>query len=459
METAPPFELKDLRRDWIEGVGGDAFARRVERRMARIRGCGVAAPARGVLIAESDPVRFAAAFFAALQLRVPTILANRRWGRLEWREVARQFDPALMFGAAPLSPGKRGCRLPQSAPSTILIPTGGSSGGVKFAVHRWETLAAACEGMPGLIGPGPVNHCCVLPLFHVSGLMQLMRSFVSGGRLAFTDLKGLHAGRFPDIEPGTLCLSLVPTQLQRLMTSKAAVRRLLLARAIFLGGAPAPDSVLGRARELRLPVFLSYGMTETAAMVAALPPDEFLAGQTNAGRPLSHVRIDVVDPDGGRCPVGVPGRIRVRGRSLFEGYHGRPPLDLSGGYLTDDEGFYDPMGRLHVLGRCDRLIISGGEKIDPAEVETAILETGAVEQVLVLGWPDPEWGRRLVAFYVSAGVESDPGRWKRELRAELAHYKLPKSMIEVKTLPLDARGKVDRKLVESLIRDALQDGC
>ncbi len=448
--------MKELKRDWIADVSGYSFSKRVQRRIETIRGSGVAAHTRGVLIAEEDPVKFAAAFFAAVHLRMPVILANRRWGRIEWAEAAALVNPAVIFGSTPLGTEKCAGSVPRVAPSTILIPTGGSSGGVKFCVHRWEHLVASCEGLAHFIGPGPIHSCCVLPLFHVSGLMQLVRSFYTGGRIAFPSFDDLRAGRFPDFPSNTTCLSLVATQLQRLLCLKRTIRPLMTARAIFLGGGPAPLSVLEQARELKIPLFLSYGMTETAAMVAALTPDEFLAGQTNAGRPLWHASIEIVGPDGSPCLQGESGRIRIKSRALFKGYHGQRMRNAGDSYLTEDEGCFDRYGRLHVIGRSDRLIISGGEKIDPREVESAILETGAVEQALVLGWPDPEWGQRLVAFYVEGAVRTDPGKWDQELRSDLAHYKLPKLMIPVKRLPMTVHGKVDRRLIQSLIEGALE---
>ena len=91
---------------------------------------------------------------------------------------------------------------------------------------------------------------------------------------------------------------------------------------------------------------------------------------------------------------------------MFKGYRGRRAGSVADGcYLTDDEGCFDAEGRLRVIGRRDRLIITGGEKVDPLEVEQALRRTGAVQEVLVLGWPDPEWGHRVVAFYTgSAGA-------------------------------------------------------
>ena len=450
METAGLINFDALQHDWIEGTTGKAFYARVQRRVTQIEAVGDDAHVRGVMILESDPVRFAAAFFAAVHLGAPVILANPKWQRVEWERVVTLVNPAVVFGNSPISDSARaGIQHPKAG--TILIPTGGSSGGVKFAIHRWETLVAACEGVSSLIGPGAINSCCVLPLYHVSGLMQLVRSFVTEGRIVFPDFKELLAGQFPDFPASSLCLSLVPTQLQRLMAQQRLTHRLMAMRAIFVGGASVPGSVEARARELKLPLVLSYGMTETAAMVTALPPDEFLAGNTNVGRPLSHALVKVIRDDGNVCPVGETGHVRISTKSLFLGYHQRTASVSRIGYLTDDEGYFDSLGRLHIVGRSDRLIISGGEKIDPHEVEQAIMDTGAVEQVLVIGWPDAGWGQKLVAFYIPDIVVSNEGKWEEELRSDLAHYKIPKQMIQVPILPLNERGKVDRKLMARLI--------
>ncbi|MEM8867671.1 MAG: AMP-binding protein [Verrucomicrobiota bacterium] len=450
METTPPFELSALRRDWIDGLEGRLFYQRVLRRLYKVREAGIAAHRRGVLIAETDPVKFAAAFLAAVHLRRPVILANPRWGKQEWKELRQLVNPALIFGKTPLSTRKR--KGPDNpGPSTILIPTGGSTGGVKLTVHRWSTLKAACDGLEEFMGEGPMHCCCVLPLFHVSGLMQLMRSFHTGGRIAFPDFDALRVGRFPDFERNSLCISLVPTQLQRLLSRKRATKKLSYARAVFMGGAPMPDSLAAEARKRQIPIIMSYGMTETAAMIVVQSPDEFLAGAPIAGYPLNHVQVEVIDEAGEACHEGEHGRIRVSGRSLFKGYHGLKRLSLRHGFLTDDEGLFDAKGRLQVIGRADRLIITGGEKVDPREVENAILETGGAQEVLVIGWPHPDWGQQVVAFYTTGGVVSGEDEWGRELSAELAHYKIPKIIFRVPKLPLNSRGKLDHKSIEHLL--------
>ena len=167
METAPKFDLEALKRYWIGGIAGENLFRRALRRVAQIEQAGEQAQTRGVMILEHDPLRFAAAFFASVHSGVPVILANPKWRRLEWERVVKLVNPAVIFGQSPISEQARaGIQHPK--PGAILIPTGGSTGGVKFAIHKWSTLEAACEGLSSFIGPGPINSCCVLPLYHVS---------------------------------------------------------------------------------------------------------------------------------------------------------------------------------------------------------------------------------------------------------------------------------------------------
>ena len=263
METAAPFELDALRRDWIDGVSGEAFYRQVlNARTSGKSACGA------VIIREDDPIAFAVEFFAAVSLRRPVVLANPQWGS---REQA-QFDELMAQG--------------EPAAGAILIPTGGTSGGVKLAIHDWASLCASARAVQDFLGGDPVDACCVLPLHHVSGLMQLLRAFVSGGRIRF-DARAT-AGR---------CLSLVPTQLQRRMRTRAGIRQLTTARVVFVGGAAMPEAVRQQARELRLPVVPVYGMTETAAMIAAIPNRDFLANADSGAVLLGDTQVSI-DPDG-----------------------------------------------------------------------------------------------------------------------------------------------------------------
>ncbi len=429
------FDIDLLRRDWIEGISGDAFNARLESCQDRLAALTEEQKSQGAIICEDDPVDFAAAFFATLSMKVPVILANPKWGEREWMEFDSLVYPAIAFGQVGVPP--LGGQLDAASrlkaglqPCSILIPTGGTTGGVKLAVHNWASLVAASEGVQKFLRGGPINSCCLLPLYHVSGLMQLVRSFVSCGRI-----------RFDDAEVEGDCLSLVPTQLLRALQSETSIQKLNTAHAIFVGGGPMSRELAQKVRDLKLPVIPVYGMTETAAMCAAVPADDFLVDLSAGAVPIGDTQFS----------INSDGRIRIQSSGLFQGYYGRAPLDLSEGYMTDDLGHLDASGRLHVEGRADRIIITGGEKVDPAEVEAALCTIPEIEAALVLGLPHKEWGQQVVAFIQNKRAAVDLDALRGRLREQLASYKIPKQVYTLAQLPLDEKGKVDQVAVSRLI--------
>lgn len=412
MATTSAIDLNGLRRDWIGGVSGGDFFSRVSEQAAAFAACPAAA-GRGVLLAERDPVRFAAAFFAGVSLELPMILANPAWGSGEWAKLKGLVHPAMVVGNVPVDPAAwEGVSNPQ--PGEILIPTGGTTGGVKLAIHDWASLLAATRGLHEFLGDGPIHSCCLLPLHHVSGLMQLVRSFATGGQIRFDG----------EVTKG-YCLSLVPTQLQRWLSDGTAVEGLRAARVVFVGGAALPGALAAEARKARLPIVQVYGMTETAAMIAAIPAEAFLNEENPGALPLGEAKIGV-DSDGA---------IRVRSAALFKGYHGQERLDLSAGFRTGDRGHLDSRGGLHVLGRLDRLINSGGEKVDPAEVERALLQIEGIQAARVVGEPDAEWGQIVVA-YLQGEATLDTGAIRGQLKEKLSPFKIPKRFERVDVLPV-----------------------
>lgn len=422
------FDLKQIQREWIEGVSEAAFLKIFDATRARLEAAPEVARSRGLLLCERDPVAFSATFFAAVSIRFPVVLANPDWGAREWAAFAGLVTPAIRVGAgrndravlsaadSAVGSGSRSERSVRLEPGSILIPTGGTTGGVKLAVHDWRSLAAACEGVQRFLGGGAIDSCCVLPLYHVSGLMQLLRAYHSGGRIRF-DVDDM-AGK---------CLSYVPTQLHRALADPKRIAELSKARALFVGGAGLVEGLADKARALRLPVVPVYGMTETAAMVAAIPSQDFL---TDPG-------AGAIALGGARFWIETGGRIRIQSPALFRGYQGQKAVDLSGGYLTDDEGYLDASERLHVIGRIDRLMNSGGEKIDPREVEAAFCQLRGVEEALAVGVPDSEWGQRLSVFYTGRPVKN----WKEALKKKLAPHKIPKEAHFRNALPLEAKVK------------------
>lgn len=373
-----------------------------------------------VVIHETDPGRFMAAFARGVASGGTVFVADPAWGE---RERA-QFETVV---AAPVPTDATAGEL-----GWLCLPTGGSSGAIKLARHDQDTLAAAVAGFGQHFGLVRVNAVGLLPLNHVSGFMAWMRTVLTGGRYLPWDWKALAAGERPAIDGAEWVVSLVPTQLQRLLTDAAAVAWLRAFRVIFVGGGPSWPELIEAGARAGLPLAFSYGMTETAAMVAALRPEAFAAGERGSGRALPHVRLD----------VGADGVLQVDGASLFRGYY--PDAGRSGPWRTADRASLDATGRLEVHGREDALIITGGKKVDPLEVETVLRSSGVLADVAVIGVPDAEWGQIVVACHPGADAPLDEARVEAALSGALAHFKWPKRYVALSPWPRSAQGKLSR---------------
>lgn len=458
-----------------------------------------------VLIAETDPTQFLAGFWAALLAGWDIALANPRWGAQEWTTTHHLIQPHLVW-AASIAPQiaqiNENYLSGSDAPSCfdkldyknldrkksdqrlILIPTGGSSGQVKFVCHCWESLVTSAVGFCDYFGANKtINAYCVLPLYHVSGLMQAMRTLVSGGQLFLANFKDANfknlcqspASSIPQLpRSSSTFISLVPTQLERLLQAGKA-EWLCQFEGVLLGGAPPWAELLRKAAAVNIPVCLSYGMTETAAMVSAIDSEAFLQanGQiASSGRPLPHTDIRI-ERDGQCLLPGEVGQVVVRSQAIAKGYYDSTPSSAfaSNTFYTDDLGYLDASGELHISGRISHKIISGGENIFPAEVEVALRNTQQVSDVYVLGLPDSEWGEVVTAVYVPSDRSVSPASLKSALSSGpasthtsvnntsvnngvplLSHYKHPKRWIALDKLPRNAQGKLNRS---ALLRQAL----
>ena len=297
--------------------------------------------------------------------------------------------------------------LPPSEQGWLCVRTGGSGGGVKFARHDERTLGAAVQGFQSHFGLDRISAVGVLPPWHVSGLMARLRSFATGGDYVAWGWKALEAGELPALTTDQeWVLSLVPTQLQRLLVLPAAVAWLQRLKLILIGGGPMWPELAEAAAHARLPLSLGYGMTETGAMVAAQQPAEFLAGDRSSGTALPHARLRITET----------GQIAIVADSLFRGYF--PDARAPGELVTQDLGELDAQGRLHVLGRVDAVIITGGKKVHAGEVEAILRDSGEFADVAVIGMPDSEWGQAVVARRQSAQFRTSDGAASRASATE-----------------------------------------
>jgi O-succinylbenzoic acid--CoA ligase len=338
----------------------------------------------------------------------------------------------------------------------VVVGSGGSSGGRRWCLQplaRLEASAAATGlWLQGLgIEPSAALVVNPLPWHHVSGLMPWLRARRWGAEHRVLTPAQLRrpdalAAALPPPRGRPALLSLVPTQLHRLLADPAGVDWLRAFAVIWVGGAPLAPAEVERSRTAGLRLAPCYGSTETGSMVTALAPEAFLAGVGGCGLPLPHARLRLAGRDGA---------VEVRATSLSPGHlvGGRlHPLAREGQWWrSGDRGRLDP-GGLTVLGRLDGAVHSGGETVYPEEVEGALLRLAAqralpVAALLVVPRSDREWGERLVALVRASGEGGEESllRDLRELVWALPPAQRPVEWRLCPELAPNGLGKWDRK--------------
>ena len=322
---------------------------------------------------------------------------QRRWAEGAWvllpgpgEEPPELPDPACL----PPGPG-------------VVVGSGGSTGERRWCLQPLGHLEASARATGAWlaqqgIDPAACLHLNPLPLHHVSGLLPQLRAAQWGceHRPIAAELMRDPAALVAEVPippAGSGLLSLVPTQLRRLMAASEGVAWLRQLAVIWVGGAALPPELAAEARREGLRLAPCYGATETAAMVTALTPQAFLAGVEGCGRPLGDVelRLDAAS-----------GAVELRAARLSPGFleQGRMvPLARSadGWWRSGDGGELSAAG-LRILGRLDGAISSGGETVFPEQLEARLMVRAQAHtlplEALLLPEPDPEWGQRLVAL-------------------------------------------------------------
>jgi O-succinylbenzoic acid--CoA ligase len=327
----------------------------------------------------------------------------------------------------------------------LIIATSGSAGEPKGVMLSGRNLAASAAASRSRIplAAGDVWLAC-LPLYHVGGVSMLYRCAEAGAAVL------LHEGFDPirigrDLgRHGVTHISLVPAMLARLL--EAGVRPSQALRCALVGGGPLSRPLFERAMAAGWPVCPTYGMTETASQAATLCPGEQWA-EGAVGSPLPGFEVEIADT----------GRIRIRGEAVMVGYANpqrRPGEGLRQGWFeTGDLGRLDAQGNLIWVGRADEMLVSGGVNVHPREVEMRLAACPGVRDVAVSAVPDEVWGDRLVAFVVG---EASPEQVQAWCRTALAGPQRPRRVIPVAALPRNALGKLERRVLRDMAREA---GC
>jgi long-chain acyl-CoA synthetase len=454
-----------LIRDSIHGACDRAdWHRLVARVSARLVELGVGEGARVVFTLPSD-LRAAVLFAALWHLRAVAVPLNRgaplalveqviaSTGATAWiQEIDWQSGCALR--AVPGAPAN-GVRLTNVPPDlAVIIQTSGTTGRPKGVMLSHRALAYQAQVTSEVLGYGPSDHLYLpIPLWHSYGLSVLLSAQASGASLFLGG--SVAPNRLVDqvLAEGCTSLDAVPALYHWLLAylerePKWAGPLQKQVRLWGIGGDRAPialahrfDALIGR------PLLDGYGLTEAGPNVAIATPESWRPGWSGRPLPGTAVRLERVEPD-------EPCELLVQSPSLMSGYWAEPTETqavLRDGWLrTGDLAELDEDGRLRIIGRRGRRIITAGANVSPAEVEDVLLRLPWVSEAVVIGLPDQDRGEIVAAFIVPNGERPVAARLRQELGRQLERYKIPRRIRYLTRLPRNANGKVDRALLRDL---------
>ncbi|MEA2078706.1 MAG: AMP-binding protein [Pseudomonadota bacterium] len=318
----------------------------------------------------------------------------------------------------------------------LLIATSGSCGLPKLVKLSDSNLQASVHAANQRL---KLSHTSVwldcLPLVHIGGLSILLRCACAGASLVLHEgfdarsvVDDLHNHQVSHI-------SLVPAMLAQLLELAKQPPRSL--QVVLVGGAPLEPSLAGRALAAGWPVWVTYGMTETASMLAARKLGTGDDNPRQVGSPLPGFELRIVDEV-----------IEVRGAAVHHSgnrYAGQ-------WFSTGDRGQLDKAGRLTLMGRTDSMLLSGGEKVYPERVEQLLANCAGIDEVAVTGQADPVWGERVVAVYCG---DIDAAALAQLCRNGIEGVMRPRTFVKVESLPRTTNGKLDRAALRGLVADRL----
>jgi oxalate---CoA ligase len=329
----------------------------------------------------------------------------------------------------------------------LVLHTSGSTGRPKRVPLRHRNLAVSVRNIARTYALGAQDvSLCVMPLFHVHGLMaSTMATFFTGGTVVaperFNPLSFARMAR----DHGVTWYSAVPTIHQLVLARRGGEFPAL--RFVRSCSAPLAPELMQRMEDhFGVPVLEAYGMTEASHQMASnpLPPAARKPGSVGPG---TGVEITIRDESGATLPAGQAGEVCILGPNVIREYENNPEATAKSffgeWFRTGDQGMLDGDGYLLLTGRLKELINRGGEKIAPREIDEVLLAHPAVAEAVCFGMPHPAWGEEVAAAVVlkDEATESDIAAYCRE---RLAEFKCPKKIHIVKAIPRTATGKIQR---------------
>lgn len=331
--------------------------------------------------------------------------------------------------------------------------TSGTTGKSKIVPLKRRQMRAAADSSAENFKPDP-NHFWLLclPLNHIGGISIILRSVIYG--TAVYRMDEFHEEMVKEFLGENIrfqVASLVPTLLKRLLDDPLFKTHRQF-KAILLGGGPVTENLLRKAVERGIPVVSSYGMTETCAQIIANPllaPSGMYTPLKSVGKPFPPNQMEIRSEKGKTLGRNQSGALWLKGPQVFDGYLNKAKnknlFDSKGWFNTGDFGHINGFGHLFIETRRTDLIITGGENVNPVEVEQEMEKLPSIKEAVVIGLPDDEWGQKVTAVVtLTNGSVPQLDEIRDQLRTVLTDFKLPRELKIVKELPKTATGKVKR---------------
>lgn len=409
-----------------------------------------------IAIISNNSIEFALVILAAMNLKVEVLLLNSRLKDDEINDRLKELKIAVVFSEDNkfisfkelFNKKSKSMELSldfddQEDRIVFIMNTSATTGKFKSVPITLSSIKAHVKASKDMLGYiEDDNWLLVLPMFHIGGLAILLRSLFNGTAVTIVDK--FNEGKVLELinSRKVNMASMIPTMFRRVVDG---IEHHNL-RVMLLSGEFADDALVHKGINKNIPIYKSYGMTETTSQITCFNVKENVEKIKSVGKPLmlSEVKINITD----RSEVnedGYPiGEILLKAPMIMKGYIGKE--EVSGYFNTGDIGYVDNENFLYILDRRSNLIISGGENIYPLEIENVLYKNEEIKECAVIGKEDKVWGKVPVLYVVTKLSENEIIEY---LKVHLANYKIPKKIIFKDSLPKNNTGKIARMLLGS----------
>ena len=412
---------------------------------------------------SENSIRFLALIFAAHRERVPVIILGSfsteegkqsAIKRCNAKELNLNSLNKIDVTEQELNDLKNNQFELNTSGDAVILFTSGSSGIEKGVILSLENIFSSAEASNTCTKLSNTSTwLSSLTLSRIGGLAIAYRTAISGANICFTNELSIEDLENIIRDSSITHASLVPVQLQELMKKEENIKNLKKLTCILLGGAAASEKLLKQIVEHEIPILTTYGMTETSSHISLANLDDPMTRVYSSGKILSHTKVRFRnEKEELSSDSNFTGILEVSGKTLCKRYIDEIGMDKftkDHWYSTGDIAFLDEDKQLHIIGRSDSMIISGGENIHLREIEIVAERIPGVEAAAAIPKDHPKWGQRPVLFIESNKISKE--EVFDALKSKLSKIKIPDDVIVLENLPRISIGKVDYQKLKGMV--------